>query len=1281
MFNTKPQSCLADRALKGSRIFGSYDLLAFRGLVWLYLGCVWIPGNPLLAQEKMQFARADIVNGTPYGVGVVELSRQQSADLGWHSDQTISLKSEGCKIWLPAVRDAGNSSPKQPAEQAALERPLLVYFMYSGQAPTKIDVSIGAKRIIATSQNQIENSSQYAVLRDEWWQALCDQSHQGLSTVLSEPTEDFLEVLGSHLKLPVTKKRGSKGEFSKSELKNQFERTLGMLLGFESVRLAMMIDETPKASARNVANQSLPLPVNVAGVRLPNTGAYDHVEIETIATMVPSDCFYVRCKSLTNYMWLRKLFMSWGGSLDEIVSSPVLESNVRGRLEAQLGIDSQLCLDTGLDQHLSDLAIIGNDVFFAEGAGIGVLLLTNVGSEKEAERTILAQRASVRKKSSAIVRSESIQGHNVSVMESKDHSIRSFFVRNGRFLLVTNSRELAKSFLSVGSSNQSLANLHEYRYANMTSSEAKDSDIKLYLSDPFFRRITSPAFRVELDRRRMAAKDCRHLEVAALIARSLGHQADSVSSLALNQFVSQDFGTHADGSRVELVANDALDSVRGRVGTFVPVADIPTDKVNFDEAKAYESFTNRYRREWPAMDPVLACIRRSPSREGVERVHLNIHVTPYARQAYAFLANCLAIPTSSRIGLKGRELFGVTAHLRGNSQNYLAHLGLSDAAIGFQVKQGQLQRSDDESTRSLVEQRSFAAVTPAGLDGLQLLEGLVKSLQTRDAKILPNNRAVRRGVPAFDANPFRIVRGLMNPAEGIAKIGDLAIFGLIDIAKASSIYQDQQWSIYGSKTDLRHDVRNQILQTVGNTSTQIHLHAGGVEHSDMGPYLHAYSFCDARQRSGAIAAWLTRWTTGLNTNSEICRSSIEKALRARLICPLGGEFIYQNASHSNGRWISTAWQESSLASVKNVPAEYRFPFLQWLKNLELNFDLKDTSLHSAIVLDVASNLEKSRQLPESKRETRTMDFSVEPQTNKDSQRKVIDSNVTTIVNGAQSITNVAHLQRGEQAITVGFDRLARVWDIAKQTEVQVFSGHQSVVWTVAVSPDSTIAATGSEDKTLRFWDVISGRELGQFSANGIFSCVRFSSDGRQAIATNWDGKVRTWSLPEMKLQNEFSYGVPTLDVALFPDGNSFVASTASGQLLLCDLNSGAIKLRLEGHTQTVHSVAVVDSNRILSASHDTTLRLWDAGTGLTIKIYRGHVAEVHEVRMLPEGNRFVSCSSDGTVRLWDLTSEKELKSESIGNHVRGISVIPDGSSVLAASFDGSLRRIQWTDPK
>jgi WD40 repeat protein len=102
---------------------------------------------------------------------------------------------------------------------------------------------------------------------------------------------------------------------------------------------------------------------------------------------------------------------------------------------------------------------------------------------------------------------------------------------------------------------------------------------------------------------------------------------------------------------------------------------------------------------------------------------------------------------------------------------------------------------------------------------------------------------------------------------------------------------------------------------------------------------------------------------------------------------------------------------------------------------------------------------------------------------------------------------------GGHALSASRDKTIRVWNLASGRSIRVFEGHTDVVRAVRFLNADRWALSGSEDTTLRLWDVRTGLELWRGGTTGRVLSVAPSPDGRRAIAGTYDRRVLLWDLP------------------------------------------------------------------------------------------------------------------------------------------------------------------------
>jgi WD40 repeat protein len=285
---------------------------------------------------------------------------------------------------------------------------------------------------------------------------------------------------------------------------------------------------------------------------------------------------------------------------------------------------------------------------------------------------------------------------------------------------------------------------------------------------------------------------------------------------------------------------------------------------------------------------------------------------------------------------------------------------------------------------------------------------------------------------------------------------------------------------------------------------------------------------------------------------------------------------------------------------------------------------------------------------------------------------------TTRLRHGGSVISVAFSPDSTKVASVGNDKLIRLWDAVTGKELRQLTGHQGGVESVAFSPDGKSLLTASYDQTLRLWDVATGKEIRQFSGHtGAVLPVAMAPDGKTAASEGRDSTVRIWDVATgqelRRLPGHSSSG--TSNLAFAPNGRLLAAVTDGGTIVLWNAATGLEVRRLAGHEGDVHSVDFSpDGKYLASAGADTTVRLWEVAAGREVRRCVGHQQLAASVRFAPDGKTVASASADFTIRLWDAATAREVR-RFIGHQdiVSEISFAPDGKTLASAGHDHTVR--------
>jgi cytochrome c len=188
---------------------------------------------------------------------------------------------------------------------------------------------------------------------------------------------------------------------------------------------------------------------------------------------------------------------------------------------------------------------------------------------------------------------------------------------------------------------------------------------------------------------------------------------------------------------------------------------------------------------------------------------------------------------------------------------------------------------------------------------------------------------------------------------------------------------------------------------------------------------------------------------------------------------------------------------------------------------------------------------------------------------------------------------------GDVAASAGWDRTVRLWDIATGREIRRLD-HPSGVDAVVFGKDGKTLFSGDKDGTIRIWDTATGTRIGILQGHDMaVTHLAVSPDGSRLLSAGIDETVRLWDpAGRTEVRTMTGHKGPVFGVAFSPDGTSALSGGRDGWVIHWSLETGQPIQFIQAHDEPVWAVAFSPDGRFaMSASSDETVRVWHLGTG------------------------------------------------------------------------------------
>jgi len=961
--------------------------------------------NPLPVSQAQsatgQHSLGSAIAGEPFGVLVFELSLPENWD---GREPRVLIDEASGRVFYPAVSSVVSEIlvPQERLLPQQIGRPgglidrlrntvrpestaqevqtgVRIHALFRGDQPLNIRVYGDLNQQFLLPVSALPNLSHYQQLFDAWWSDMQKQtaemlasqpSHASLPHFLTSMLARQLELTSHELPEPPA---SDSGWISLGDSKPQFLEMLESLSGSERFK---------EQAVRRILSQPLlteeePLPLppepfwQQAEVPLVDV----EVNVEEIATRVPPECFYLRFGSFGNYMWFQELAQRFGGDLSHAVFMPGLNYGGMSRAEKMLATRITTVSKMFGDKLIKDMALIGNDLYFNDGASMAVLFQTTNPALLKASFDS-DRRAAMAENPDAALSEIMIGDKNVSLLSTPDNRIRAFLLVDGSFVLIATSQRLMERFMAVGQGQPSLASTEMFPWVRSRMPVENEYSVFGYFPPEFFQALLGPHHQIESKRRLLASAHLEIAELASLTALTLDRwtkpsESDvlipnalpsnaSFSSIAGAE-LSNDldamrdakllpawFDQRPDESRVLRSAPQWVDSLRGSRGSFLPIADVDILSVSPEEAAEYARTAEHYQKQWGRMDPLFFGLRRFQAEASVvpqepreqstavgaldnsgqgpvEQFTIEAYLAPFEPKKYGWVFEQLAEPSPVAIQFPPDDMLSVQLRFQGPlpGESYYLFGGLKD-----------MLPPQAEEVQGLLKSLRALKAAPAYL-GAWPKPDLIQSL--------PLGIGSRLAQPDF-AGYSRMLGGLWR-------------------------WQNDQWSLLSFHKNILDTASGQMGVGQVSDAAQIRIALADFNGSKLAEWIDQMWWEQGWKSSHANTNLLDALQQQFKVPAQDCPRVAARLLGAQPQCALGGQYQFQEVDlqqtlsqpaersttiQQSGFWYSSAWHDGAISSAGKplAPADYSAPWIQWLHGAQIQVTQQPQSLSLVGLINV-----------------------------------------------------------------------------------------------------------------------------------------------------------------------------------------------------------------------------------------------------------------------------------------------------------------------------------------
>jgi WD40 repeat protein/tRNA A-37 threonylcarbamoyl transferase component Bud32 len=292
--------------------------------------------------------------------------------------------------------------------------------------------------------------------------------------------------------------------------------------------------------------------------------------------------------------------------------------------------------------------------------------------------------------------------------------------------------------------------------------------------------------------------------------------------------------------------------------------------------------------------------------------------------------------------------------------------------------------------------------------------------------------------------------------------------------------------------------------------------------------------------------------------------------------------------------------------------------------------------------------------------------------------RLLEGSQVTLRGHAEAVTVLAFSPDRRYLASGSQDGTVKVWELATRLEIASFPGHSGGVHGVALSTGARRVAAVGRDGIVRVWDTATGKTLFTLEKrNAGPSSVAFSPDG-QWLAVTDNERATIHDETGKELVSFTGHSKPVVAVAFSPDGQRIASAGLDRKVRIWGASSAKEQHQLTTPPrapQIVQLDFMTDGQHVILTDIGGGLRVWQPQTGRLIQPFPSHLGI--PTALSRDGRQLAHVAEAGAARVVDPSSGREIFAlRSHDDAITRIVYSPDGARIATASKDRTVKI--WT---